>query len=82
MSLDIYTDLEHRRALERDFPQWSVWRATGPPGVPGDWYASRRRRITREQLRAGLWATVHATSPEALRELLAEQTEKASQTAQ
>ena len=82
MSLDIYTDLEHRRALEREFPEWGVWRATGPLGKPGDWYASRRRRIAPGQLRAGLWATVHAASPEALRELLAEQAEKASKAAQ
>lgn len=81
MSLDTYTDLEHRRQLDREFPEWKAWRATDTLGQPGDWYASRRKRITPEQMRAGLWATVHAASPEALRELLAEQTEKASQAA-
>ncbi|WP_185949021.1 MULTISPECIES: hypothetical protein [unclassified Microbispora] len=80
MSVDTYTDLEHRRAFERDFPEWSVWRATGTAGELGDWYASRRRRITPRQMRAGLWATVHAASPKALRELLTEQTEIASRT--
>ncbi|MGI5162596.1 hypothetical protein [Microbispora sp. CA-102843] len=81
MNLDIYTDLEHRRELEHDFPEWGVWRATDSLGESGDWYASRRKRISPEQLRAGLWATVHAASPEQLRELLAEQTEKASRAA-
>ncbi|MBP2704614.1 hypothetical protein JOL79_12395 [Microbispora sp. RL4-1S] len=78
MRIESYDDLEQRRRLERDFPGWGVWRAVGPSGEPGGWYASRRRRITPAEVRAGLWATVDAASPERLAQLLAEQTELAS----
>ncbi|WP_433351713.1 hypothetical protein ACQP25_01735 [Microtetraspora malaysiensis] len=39
-------DRVQRLQLEADFPDWVVWRSTGPLGEPADWYASRRRRLT------------------------------------
>ncbi|MFF3671663.1 hypothetical protein [Microtetraspora malaysiensis] len=75
MAQQIDGDRVQRLQLEKDWPEWVVWRSTGPLGEPADWYASRRRRLTGEQRRAGLHATVSADTPEELAEVLDRQAE-------
>ncbi|MGI5493769.1 hypothetical protein [Microtetraspora malaysiensis] len=76
MAQHIDSDRVQRLRLEADWPDWVVWRSTGTLGEPADWYASRRRRLTGGQRRAGVHATVSAETPEELDKVLADQAER------
>lgn len=54
--------------LAATFPSWRVWRSDG-----GAWWATRRYRLTDDQLDAGLAATVAADDLAGLRVQLRQQ---------
>lgn len=56
--------------LAEQHPDWSIWRSTGSPGLPGAYYASRRRPLTRAQVDALRPATLAADSLDELAALL------------
>ncbi|MCW2900621.1 MAG: hypothetical protein JWO67_2886 [Streptosporangiaceae bacterium] len=56
--------------LEDQHPGWSIWRSTGSPGLPGAYYASRRRPLTRAEFEALVPATLAADSLDELAALL------------
>lgn len=53
--------MTHTDTLACDFPTWRVWRAGGM------WLATRRYRLTDDQLNAGLFATLAEDSAADLR---------------
>lgn len=60
-------------ALSELHPGWRVWRSRGSAGIPGAYYATRRRELTCEEAEAEVPATLGAdTVQELARKLTAD----------
>ncbi len=59
--------------LAAAFPGWHIWRGRDGRGDDKGWYATRRRRLTADELGAGLTATLNAEDAASLYGLLAQQ---------
>lgn len=54
-------------ALTHDFRNWSIWRSKNRSGKLGDWWATRRRTLSSDEMWAGLAHTLSGESPAELR---------------
>jgi hypothetical protein len=59
--------------LASSFPGWHIWRGRDGRGADKGWYATRRQRLTPEELGAGLMTRLNAEDAVALYDLLAQQ---------
>jgi len=59
--------------LAAAFPGWHNWRGRDGRGADKGWYATRRRRLTADELGAGLMATLNAEDAASIDGLLAQQ---------
>lgn len=59
--------------LAAAFPGWHIWRGRDGRGADKGWYATCRRRLTPDELGAGLRATLDAEDAASLRDLLEQQ---------
>jgi hypothetical protein len=60
--------------LAAGFPSWHIWRGRDGRGADKGWYATRhRRRLTTQELSAGLTNTLKAENAAYLHDLLAQQ---------
>lgn len=59
--------------LAASFPGWHIWRGRDGRGADKGWYATRRQRLTAEELGAGLTHRLNAEEAESLHSLLAQQ---------
>ena len=59
--------------LTASFPGWHIWRGRDGRGADKGWYATRRQRLTAEELGAGLTTRLNAEDAASLRGLLAQQ---------
>lgn len=59
--------------LAAAFPGWHIWRGRDGRGADKGWYATRRQRLTAEELAAGLTSRLGAEDAASLHGLLAQQ---------
>lgn len=63
----------HLAEIAREFPDWTIWRSDA-----GRWWATRHHPLSQSQREAGCAMTIDADTPEALREHLIDQQERAA----
>lgn len=68
------TELDAMAVLAKTFPDWHVWRGRSGPHLKG-WYATRdrHRKLSAEEVNAGLARTVAADDANELRDRLRQQ---------
>ena len=59
--------------LTAEFTGWHIWRGRDGRGNPKGWYATRQRRLTAEELDAGLTGMLSADDAGTLHSQLAQQ---------
>jgi hypothetical protein len=67
-----------KTAVRQVFPYWHLWRGIRSDGRPGDWYATRLRKLTPGQTAGGCSRTLAAASASELAELIRRDDERAA----
>ncbi|GAA4510837.1 hypothetical protein GCM10023191_074050 [Actinoallomurus oryzae] len=70
--MDATADSDPMTTLVEEFSGWHIWRGRSGHQLSG-WYATRRKRLTNAEFRAGLFRTLAADDPHGLREQLEQQ---------